>query len=185
MSLRLIAPPSTLPVTVELARWNSRIDITEDDALIEHQIRAALARAEKYTGRAFEPQTWEVVLDAFPDGEILLPFGPVVSITSVKYDDADAVEQTISPADYVLDNASMDAWLISVEDADWPTTLTGTNTVRVRYLAGDGTPVDVQQAILLLVGDWYDTRTSSTEKVQQQVPFGASMILDLHRRLFV
>lgn len=187
MSLRLITPPTTLPVTVEEARANGKIEISEDDAFVEGLIRAALSRAERFTGRAFEPQTWEVTIDLFPDNEIELPFGPVTEVLSVKYTDTLGAEQTMSPIDYVVDLSSADGWVVLVEGVPWPTAMETINAVRVRYKAGDGTDKypDVKQAILLMVEHWYENRSHGSSDTVKPIPLNAEYMLELHRRQYV
>lgn len=184
MTLRLISAPTTLPISVAEAKANGRIDNMEEDALIEGYIRAALAYAEKWCGLAFEAQTWEEVLDAFPTKEIELTWGPVASVTSVKYTDADGVEQTVDSADYVLDSVSRDAWVIPVSGFSWPTTMEVVNAVRVRFVAGAGTPADVRQAIMLLTEHFYENRAAAGEAMHS-IPLGVEALLGLHRRQFV
>jgi uncharacterized phiE125 gp8 family phage protein len=64
-------------------------------------------------------QTWELVLDAFTDA-ILIPRGPVQSITSITYYDADEVLQTLATDQYVLDNVADPAWIVRPTDVTYP-----------------------------------------------------------------
>lgn len=180
MTLRLIQPPTTLPVSVALMKANGRIETNAEDALVELYIRAALAYAERYCSRAFEPQTWEVVLDAFPDGEIEVPLAPITSIDSVRYDTAEG-EVTIDAENY---EADLNGWVVPVSGYSWPTAMSAVNAVRVRFVAGAGTPDDVKIAVLLLAEHYYENRAASGEKVEA-IPFGVEEHLTRHRRLFV
>ena len=184
MTLRRVDDP-TLLVTVEQARANSRIDSDVEDDLIEAQIRAATAYAERWCGTAFVPQTWEQVLDAFPANaaEIDLEIGPITSVTSIKYDDPDGVEQTVDPANYRVDTVSRRGWVMLSEGAVWPETMATINAVRVQFVVG-AADEDVKQAVLLVVDHWYQNRGASGEKVEE-LPFGVAALLNLHRRLFV
>jgi uncharacterized phiE125 gp8 family phage protein len=84
-------------------------------------------------------------------------------VISVKYDDANGVEQTFDPANYVLDSTEIPARLRLKATADWPTTSENPMAVRVRYVAGFGAakdvPQDLKAAILLLVSQMYEHRT--------------------------
>jgi len=114
------------------------------------------------TGRAIVSQVWEVVLDDFSDA-MMLPKGPVQSVTSVKYFDTEEVEQTVSASDYVLDSASDPAWVVKAEDATWPTVADGVNNVTIRFVAGySAVPPELKAAILLLVAHFYDNRSTGT-----------------------
>lgn len=183
MTLRRITGPG-LPITVEEAKANGRIDDDAEDAVVDGCIKAALAHAEKWTGAAFQSQVWELVLDKFPASstEIEIPYGPVISIISVKYIDIYGAEQTIT--DYEIDlTPANKAWVIP--NYNWPTTMGTVNSVTVRFLAGDVPPDDVRQAILLLTEHFYDNRAASSGEDVKAIPFGVFDLLNLHRRLFV
>lgn len=184
MTLRRIAGPTDLPVSVDEARSHLRVDDSLDDAAIEAMIRAALAHAEKWTGQPFESQTWEQVLDAFPAAAIDLELGPVLSVTSVAYDDEDGAEQTVDAENFVLDTASRCGRVVPSAGFEWPATLDAINAVRVRFVVGAGAPEDVRHSILLLIAHWYANREAASEKPMTDVPFGASALLSLHRRMF-
>ena len=167
--LRQVVQPA-LPVTVDRARKACRIDDTSEDDLIELYIRSALATAELRCNIAFQPQTLEWTIDGFPSGRLRLPIGPVTSITSITYRDANGTDQTVAGA---LD---ADDWI----SGTWPTG----SAVRIQYEAGRGTPEDVQLAILLMVGLYFDNRAEASDAAMNPIPFGAEMILRQHHRMF-
>jgi uncharacterized phiE125 gp8 family phage protein len=168
MSLRLITAPTELPVTLDEVKSYCRVDGTADDVTLNTQIAAATSYVEQYTGRAIMAQTWELVLDAFSDA-IMIGKGPVQSVTSVKYYDNDNVLQTLSDTDYVLDNVSDPAWLVRPTDVTYPTVADGVNNVIVRFVAGyTTTPEPIRVAIMMIVAQWFDER-SSTSSVRQSV----------------
>jgi uncharacterized phiE125 gp8 family phage protein len=188
VTLQIISGPADLPVSVAEAKANMRVETSDEDALIEGMIRAALAHAERWCGRAFVTQVWEQVLDEFPAAEIDLGLGPVVSVDSVKYDDADGVEQTVAAQDYVVDTVSGIGWVVPVEGFSWPTTMETVNAVRVRFTVGSvpsSVWYDVRQAILLIVGHWYAHREDASADEAKPIPMGAAALLNLHRRMFV
>jgi uncharacterized phiE125 gp8 family phage protein len=170
MALTLVEPPTSLPVSVELAKSHLRVDTPEDDDLITHYINQAteyLDGPNGILGIAIMPQTWDLILDEFPDGAIQIPLGPLLSIEAISYDDVDGVPQAMDPSDYYADTVSYDGWVLTVGDAAWPSTLDAINVVRVRFVAGHVTvPTRIKQAILLKVGAAYQNR----ESVQQQLP---------------
>ena len=177
MSLTLITAPAAYPVTTAEAKAHLRVDGSDEDTLIDGLIAAAADYVEQYTGRAIGTQTWELALDAFSD-TILLPKGPVQSVTSVKYSDTAGVEQTVSADDYTLD-ASEPAWIVRNSDASWPATLTGINVVRVRYVTGN-VPAAIKHAVLLLIGDWYSAREDMGAR--STIPNGVQALLTNFRQ---
>ena len=163
MSLTLIAAPILEPMTLAEAKLHLRVDGTDEDALITSLIGAARRGAEHKLNRALITQTWELALDAFPDGSIELPMSRALSIVSVKYLDSSGVEQTVDSADYALDAATTPGWVLLASDATWPTTYDGANAVRVRFTCGYGpaasdVPADVVAWCKLQVGALYRNR---------------------------
>ena len=170
MGLRLITPPVAEPVSLAEVKADLRIDHTDDDVRLARLIteaRQSIDGPRTSFMRSLMPQTWELVLDGYPISEIRLPTAPVASITSIKYDDADGVEQTISANDYYLDEASEPPWVVPAATG-WPVgTLAAVNAVRVRFVSGyanaDAVPGDIKGAIRLKVQQAYDgTDTSKT-----------------------
>lgn len=137
MSLHLISPPGTEPVSIDEARAQCSADGTALDTLLTLYIQAARELCEKTTGRALITQTWEQRLDAFPAGDIELLKQPVQSIAAVIYIDAAGAQQTLSPALYVLDTTSK-PWLLPAAGTSWPATAAVINAVRIQFSCGYG-----------------------------------------------
>ncbi len=135
MGLTLVTPPTVWPVTLDEAKAQCRVRHSDEDGLLDRLIAAAIGHIEKELSISIAEQTWELSLDAFSDA-IELRRGPVISVTSVKYSDADGIEQTVSASDYTTDFTSERPWVVLNSDASWPDTLDGINAVRVRYVAG-------------------------------------------------
>lgn len=179
MSLVLITPPAEEPISVGEAKAHCRVSITDDDALLSALVIAARQHVESYTRRALITQTWEGTLDQFPDSgqaayrglgttvgresEIALPLPPLVSVTSVKYlETAAGALTTLATTEYLVDTASQPGRLTPAYGKYWPCTYPVMNAVTIRYVAGYGAagavPQAVKQAMLLLIGSWYDAR---------------------------
>ncbi len=160
MTIRLITAPTVEPVSVATAKSFLRIDGTEDDALLAILIAAARGKGEQIARRAFITQTLEMTVDAWPADRMLKVMRPpLLSITSVKYLDEDAVEATWM--DYLVDTKSEPGRIIfnSLPDV----TLLEAGGITVRFTAGYGAndtavPQVIKQAVLLLVAYWYETR---------------------------
>lgn len=171
MGLLRIAPPTTWPVSLTEAKRQCRIlpdDDTFDDELAE-LIDAATSHLDGKEGElggvCLEPQQWELVLDCWSD-VIEIPIGPVLSVDSISYLDADGFLQTLSGASYSADLASSSAYVVRNAEATWPVLLDAINAVRVRFTAGhrgtgsgdsyvSAVPAPLRRAILLLVGHWF------------------------------
>ena len=190
MALKLITAPATEPVTTSEAKSHLRVDTTADDTLIGTLITAARQHVENHLRRALITQTWELVTDAFPVGDVIrLPLPPLVSVTSIKYTDKDGNESTLSSAAYVVDTDSTKGRVVLKSGETWPSdTLAAANGVRVRYVAGYGeasaVPRPIRQAILLLIGTMYENRESvlvAQGVTVAQLPFGVDALLMPYR----
>lgn len=165
MTLKLYTGPSVEPITLAEAKLHLRVEHDADDSLISIYITAAREQAEHITGRALISQTWERVLDAFPALEIELGMPPVQAVSSITYLDATGATQTVSPANYALDNTTLPGWVLPAATYSWPATADTVNAVRVAFTCGYGAsgasvPGAVRNWMLLHIGAAYRTRES-------------------------
>ena len=150
MPTRLIFPPSSLAVTLEQAKANLSIDGSDLDSRVLMYLNGVIDKAEQLTGLSFINQTWRVTLDSFPDAIVLPP--PVSSVVSVKYLDSDGVEQTLDPADYLVDSVSQPGYVVPAYGKAWPETYDQVNAVNVEVISGFGADsTDVPDGIRLYI----------------------------------
>lgn len=181
MGIKVVTPPATEPVTLAEAKLHLRVDGSDEDALISRLISAAREQCEQELDRSVAQQTLMLMLDAFPGGAVLLPRGPVISVSSVQYTDAAGAAQTISGANYAIDDGQVDAWLLPAYGYDWPATREQGNAVRVTYQAGYATcPDAIRQWILLAVGTMYASREADSDRPAVPQNF-AARLLDRYR----
>jgi len=157
----------------------------EDDVLTRF-ISAARVYCEEYQGRAYITQTWEKALDDFPAADtIQIPIAPLQSVTSVKYYDTDETESTLSDSYYYVDTYKDPGRIVLQYGYSWPSdVLRPANGVIIRYVCGYGdnatdVPESIRQAILLLVGHFYENRENSIRQNLQNIPFGVVELLML------
>lgn len=197
MPYRIVSQATEEPITLAQARLHLKMDTegspptNPDDTLVESLITAVRQWAEGYTGRTLAQKTVEYVLDEFPAGEIELPVGPAVSVTSVGYVDEDGIDQIVSSADYSLDPYSTVPRIVLAGDAEWPTADEQVNAVKIRYVTGfsmsTDSPVDnpipktITSAMLLMLHDLYTNRGPSPGADQYNPPNGVRYLLDLER----
>lgn len=173
----IVTEPSEEPVTLTEVRDHTRVEISDDDLLLQNQITAAREHLERATNRAFVTQTWKVVLDEFPDGNepIVLPKPPLRAVNSVKYTTDDGTTSTFAASNYIVDTDSEPGRVEVKRNNNWPTeTLQTANGVEVEFDAGYGgqsdVPQRIKQAILLLVAHWYENREAVTSGQENRVP---------------
>lgn len=169
-------PTDILPLEDAKAHIAIDADDTHDDDKIEAYVAAATAHVDGpagWLGRSLGKQTLEVRLCGFSTW-IKLQYGPVLSVLSVKYDDADGAEQTLDPSQYSV-HGDM---ICRAANVSWPAVAPGPESVRVRYGAGydDGkVPTPIIQAIKLMVGDFYRFTESATIGATYKVPMSATV----------
>lgn len=169
MALSLVTGPSVEPLTLVETKRHLKIDIGDDDALVQGLIAAARERAEGVTGRQLIQATWDLRLDAFPcEYEIQVPKPPLISVTYLKYTDTAGTLQTWASTNYDVDAPAgpfaARGRLRPTYATNWPTSRTDTmNAVVVRVLAGYGAvavsvPMAIRQAMLLMIAAWFENR---------------------------
>lgn len=179
MSVVKTVEPTTEPVTLAEVKAHCKVDVSDDDSLLTAMISAARIAAEQATGRTVITSTYRLTLDAFPDGEIVLPFPSVQSVTSVKYYDANGAQQTLTGGDYVVD---LDGGRVDTLAA-WPATQERPNAVEVIYVAGwadaAAVPAAVKQWVLMRVASMYENRAdyaTAREAASVAIPFVDSLL---------
>lgn len=203
MGLRLITPPAPVFSLAEAKAFLRFLDNDEDD-LIEGFVESATGYVEQYLGRALMDQTWELVLDGFPNtttnpsgvavhGEIKIPKPPLIEVVSVKYFDVDGFEQTVASTEYFVDNTTRPyGWVVPQGGAlAWPSTLDAINAVTIRFRAGyldnssppaENIPRDIKLAIQLAVGAYFENRQQTVVgTIANRLPWGIDDHLLRHR----
>jgi uncharacterized phiE125 gp8 family phage protein len=174
------AKPSALDIiTLDMARSYLNMDIpgvTFADDLIVQFIKSAVAYVERKTNVSFGISTYKwsggwCSRMRIPDSFY------VKSIVSVKATDRDGVETVASPTDYKLvrvgEKESEIRWVYGYEKIPYA-------EYEIEWTAGfdpsDSPYEELKQAILLLVGSWYDTRVDSVAEKKTL----ADRIINLH-----
>lgn len=181
MGLTLVTAPSVEPVSLDDAKLYLRIDGTDEDAVIGDLIKAARTVVEQKGRLALITQTWDYTLDAWPD-VIRIPIGPVQSVVSVTYVDSNGTTQTLDPAEYQVDNSQNPARITPAYGRVWPVARVQPNSIAVRFVAGFGDttadiPRDLRQALLLLLGHFYENREAVTVGSVTEVPMTVNFLI--------
>jgi len=172
-SLTVSVEPITLPVTIAEVKDHLNIDYDDHDFLLWSQINAAVAMVESETSRDIAERTRIWKFDDLAGDAIALPRGPVRSITSIQYVDADGNTQTFSSGSYSLDPDHLPPVIRLGYNQTWPSVRGDQNAVTVTFVTGyAGTadsPTDLYQipealkaAIKLIVGDMYNNKEAQT-----------------------
>lgn len=185
MPFHLVTPPVVdattgiaEPVSLAEVKLHLRVDIPDDDALILALISSARQMAEMLTNRQLLTATWNQVLDAFPGPSlmgvpagtpysipahaILIPKGPVQSVSSITYLDMNSNLITMPPQDYVVTSTDDLTRITPVFGKIWQPTLPQIGAVSVQFVAGYGdsilVPAGIKHWIKLRVDSLYNQR---------------------------
>lgn len=190
--LKLITAPASEPVDVTAAKLAARIDIDDDDTLVEAYIQTAREWCEQYQKeRAYFTQTWELSYDRYPVFPIEIPKYPVQSITSIKYFVEDGTstgaENTWASSNYFVDLDSIPARISLSEVGNLPIDdLVPLGGFKIRFVAGessvDDIPETIKTAIKLTVAHLYENREAVlTGTIASELPFGVKALLGIDR----
>ncbi len=191
MNVTRYAAPTTTPVDLAEVKEHLRVDFSDDDPLITALIDAATSYLDAWTGilgRVMVTQTWDLTLDDFPEDAISIPLGPLQSVAALNYVDVSGATQSIAEANFYVDTKSPDGWVVPDADFTWPETLYAPNVVTVRFVVGYGdapaVPQAIKQAMLLLIGHWYENREGSIVGTSvSELPLAVSALLAPFRRV--
>ena len=138
MITELVTLPAQYPISLSEAKKQCEIDDsdTAHDTYIKSLIMGATGQAEQYLHRRLVSQTWQLYLDQWP-ASIILPFGRLQSVTSIKYTDEDGDESTFSSDDYIVDTNSEPGLIELGYQEAWPTdTLYPSNPIKIEFVCG-------------------------------------------------
>jgi hypothetical protein len=203
-NLAVTTQPVEEPVTLATAKLHLRVEIADDDALIGALIVAARERCETLTHRAFVSRGYLLTLDGFPFshaptvsmaysserlpnlafGRIKIPKPPLIAVQSIAYLDTQGVSQVLDPSAYLVSGGGkLQGVVTPAYGATWPSTRYQVGSVRVAYTAGYGAaadvPASIPQAMLLLIGAWYQNREEFASPTSS-LPMGVRALLASH-----
>jgi len=182
MISNLVTPPALEPITLDEAKAHLRVEHDLDDQLIESLISSATNSVELTLNRALINQTWVHTFDKFPGVLTCDLQAGVSSITSITYQDTANVQQTL-PADvYELTGGTVSGFRLAY-GKEWPSVLDHKDSVSVTVVVGYGAtrhdvPQAIRQAMLLLIGNWYENRESTViGTITAQLPHAVDLLL--------
>jgi len=173
-ALELSIAPTVEPVTSAEARVHLRVDTSDDDTKLTSLIKAARKYTETLINQQFITATWKLYLDEFPSsnqiegcfykGSIIVPRSPIQLVTSIKYYDTDDVLQTWDSDEYQYSAKKNPGRIATAYGYNWPTHKERMDAVVIEYISGYGdagsdVPEQIREAILLLVGHFYEFDT--------------------------
>lgn len=167
MATPILIAAGVEPVSLDEIRLWLRDPEPEDNPLILGLVSGARDYFETAMDRQLTTATWELRQSAFPALWQELPYPPLRSVVSIKYDDADGNEQTLATSVYNVVTSDTPGWIELADGQQWPATDTGPEVVRIQFTAGFGDPSAVPElvksGIKMLVSHWYDNRGDTAD----------------------
>lgn len=173
--------PDTEPITLDAAKAHVKSipgDTSEDADILAPMISAAREFCEMRTGMILAEREVQIYPDGFAQS-MRLPVEPIVRIVRITYLDADGAQQTLAASAYTLE---ADGTLTipdppeAQKDAAHPILITA-------ECGFASLPATIRQAMLLLIGHWYNNREAvvvgSVASVEVEKTVDA--LLNLHK----
>jgi len=175
-------PAVTEPLSLADAKEHLKVDTADDDSLITAQILAARKWIEQYCNRSLPSQTLTAYFDTLPNGYLMLPQSPCISVTSINYVDTDGNIQVWDSSKYDVDTSSVPARIFTSYGESWPSVRSQMNAVNVVYVAGQSSvDEDIVHALKLMVGSLYAARENDCPFQSYQPSFSVKALLAHHR----
>jgi len=173
--------PEVQPITLDQVKNHCRITHNEDDSWLLTAIAAATQYVEKTCELALITQTRKTLLKGFENPFITLPYGPVQSISTLKYRNDIGSQITLASNLYYAVTDHNPCIVLPATGTSWPSTQVRIDSVEVTYICGyglpDAVPEALKTALLLLVNFWYEHRSSAEAGAYSEIPFGIQAML--------
>lgn len=179
MALTVVDPPDEMPLSLEQVKRHLRVSYDDEDTLIDGLIAAATRHVETYLARQLCTATLKWSGCEFP---CELPRPPLQTIIAVEYIDTEGTLTSLSSSYYLVDALSEPATFRETFGYTFPNVYPNrSDAVRITYTAGYGAasdvPATIKQAMLLLIGNWWENREATSEREMKQVPMAVESLL--------
>jgi uncharacterized phiE125 gp8 family phage protein len=187
MAIEVTTAPAAEPLTTAEAKAHLRVDLADEDALIDAAIIAARTYIENFTRLKLITQTVTLTRTGWSGRTLPLPVGPVQSIDRVRYKssvDGSLIEW--DAANYQLVRTARPQALAPAYGKTWPTPRSDYDNVEVRFVAGFGdastdVPYDILAACRLLTAHFYENRQNELAgNIISKLTLGADRLLMPH-----
>ena len=163
--LVLTTEPLIRPITREEVKEHLRIDATNtsEDPFIDSLILMATEYFQSRSWRQLITATFTQYFDDFPPNHFELDKPPLQSITTIKYQDINNVQQTLAISVFEVDTFSEVGRVVLADGESFPEVFDTINAVQVEYKAGfgdtrDNVPDLIKSTIKLIVAHFYENR---------------------------
>lgn len=179
-------------IDLEEAKRHLRVDHDDDDAAIEALIATAQGSIDGPFGWLRRAVGSQSLMMRLP-GDVLcgrcpirIPYGPVISVLGIAYDDLTGTEQTLADGDVEVVEIDGIPHLLPVFGTVWPQARCAPNAVRITWRAGFADPAQeippIRHAVLLMVGHYYQNPEAVVVGASvAELPLGVERLLAPYR----
>lgn len=160
----LVTGPSVEPITTAEAKTHLNVSGTSKDTYIDSLIVTARKQIERYLNRVLINQSWKVYYDRWKH-ELLIPFGNLSTVTTVKYYSDDGTFTTLDANTYYwVVTTTEPGRIVRKYDVTYPELQDGRpDAIEISFTAGYGAsgsavPDDIKHAMKLLITNYYEHR---------------------------
>jgi uncharacterized phiE125 gp8 family phage protein len=174
MTLQILTPPVSEPVTVAEARATLRVTDTVEDVLISRLISAARQRIERSLSLGVIAANYRETVDRWGarrqgSGAYRLRMGPLISVSAIRVADPLGNFLVIDPSLYRVQVATRPGQIAPVA-AGLPEAGLASGGLQIDYRCGFGesaadVPEPLRQAILALVAHGFENRDAATAPI--------------------
>ena len=187
--LRITGEPSDEPLTTDEVKrhLNLALAVTIHDSYIGSLITAARKYVEDQLNRSLLSTQWEITLDSLPcEREIYLPRAPLLTVDEITYIATDGTETTWASTNYIVSTTREPARLSLAYGCVWPSIQYRADAVTILFTAGYGddatdVPYPIRQALLLIIGHWFENRETVGPVNLKEVPMAATHLIQAYR----
>lgn len=186
MTIALITPPASEPLSLTEVKEHLRIDHVHEDTFLQETLTAARQYTEFASGQKFITQAWRQYETCLPENRVMpLQVSPVQSVQAVTAFDRDGSPHVLSALDITLVRGSQPP-LVELSSAFDPAL--AQNGLELDLVVGVGdlgvdVPHTIKRAILLLVAHWYEFRGAVAPQDQPvSLPAGFDALMAPYRR---
>ena len=156
--------PEVEPLEVTEAKAHLNVSGSSKDPYIDSLITTARRQIERYLHRALITQSWKVYYNNWQH-TMLIPFGSLQAVASIKYYDINGTQQTLTESDYYWVVTTDDpGCIVRKYDATFPELQHGRpDAIEIAFTAGYGAtsaaiPGEIKHAMKILIGNYYSNR---------------------------
>ena len=186
--LELTTGPTNEPISIAEAKRHMRVEHSDDDIFIGSLIQVAVnyVDATGALGKGMITQTWSEYFG--PNlSTVRLSLGPVQSVSSIQYYDANNTLQTDTLSNYYVIGTKGYITIYPKSGYTWPTVFNREDAIKITYVIGFGdtaasVPATVKHALKMLVAHYYENRENELIGVNSKtIPYGIDALLNTER----